>query len=668
MGKGEAGKTSLVQRLKELELGVKRKDLPKAADRTIGIEMTTLQDTFVVHDFGGQPEYYPWHKLFLTQGALYAVVVDLAEGEEARKNALLEQLDILNASVPGAVVIVVGTKSDLVAQAEGTDGAGARLVALEAAANAWLERRAEVAQVVSMNEDDADRPPLIMRYIKTSACEKGQHPSERGRLAQDSIRKVSTALNGAARAKEPHRLFPRFEAEVPMIWERVRGMLEAMKHDRAAAFVTPPRNIEGGGVHEEEDGDEDNQRKATRDETNRAVSTDVKRHHALYTDVVAAWDAALGQNPNLAEELAGVGARQTLVDALSYLEGEGDVLRSHTSGIVHLNPSWLAETVKPIADHRLQGGADFVEELAGAMEDQGLRDYSTAIEELHLFAKNAQCSKSLLRCLLTLENAPTGHVNVLARYGTTLETLCDLMVEHRVMFRAPTKAKRSGGSVGEDGGGGGGGGGGGSGAGEVSFIVPTKLPTQRPDEFDTALKEGQTSCTCRVKFNTRKDFPPGLVEMTMAVLQDVDEELPLQTFYRFGGMLHNQARPKRKSLFYFEYPTLVLQAQAQCDEDDEDGREELFLRVSEMKGRVKEVVRPDVFKGLRYVAWRTELKSCCPPHSRGPPLGTPSESCVRFESPRHHRRYVTNQCNAILLYQRWYHFTSLGGPPPSGLR
>ena len=62
---------------------------------------------------GGQPEYYPWHKLFLTQGALYLIVVDLAEGEEARKNALLEQLDILNASVPGAVVIVVGTKADL---------------------------------------------------------------------------------------------------------------------------------------------------------------------------------------------------------------------------------------------------------------------------------------------------------------------------------------------------------------------------------------------------------------------------------------------------------------------------------------------------------------------------------------------------------------------------
>ena len=62
MGKGEAGKTSLIQRLQELESpGAAPKALPARSDRTIGIEMTTLQDTFVVHDFGGQPEYYPWH-------------------------------------------------------------------------------------------------------------------------------------------------------------------------------------------------------------------------------------------------------------------------------------------------------------------------------------------------------------------------------------------------------------------------------------------------------------------------------------------------------------------------------------------------------------------------------------------------------------------------------
>ena len=69
---------------------------------------------------GGQPEYYPWHKLFLTQGALYVAVVDLADDSSptAREDALLQQLDILHASVPGAVVVVVGTKADLLATRE----------------------------------------------------------------------------------------------------------------------------------------------------------------------------------------------------------------------------------------------------------------------------------------------------------------------------------------------------------------------------------------------------------------------------------------------------------------------------------------------------------------------------------------------------------------------
>ena len=53
IGWGEHGKSSLVLRLKELESpGAAPAPLPTRSDRTIGIEMTILQDTFVVHDFG----------------------------------------------------------------------------------------------------------------------------------------------------------------------------------------------------------------------------------------------------------------------------------------------------------------------------------------------------------------------------------------------------------------------------------------------------------------------------------------------------------------------------------------------------------------------------------------------------------------------------------------
>ena len=158
-------------------------------------------------------------------------VVDLADDStpNARKDALLQQLDILHASVPGAVVVVVGTKADLLAPAE----ADARLEALREAADAWLERHAKAAEAMAASEKGADdnKLPLIFRYLKTSA------DADHGFGIDD----VMVTLNEAARAQEPHRLFPRFEAEVPMIWQRARGLLEAMKRgsDTAAAFLNP---------------------------------------------------------------------------------------------------------------------------------------------------------------------------------------------------------------------------------------------------------------------------------------------------------------------------------------------------------------------------------------------------------------------------------------------
>ena len=129
-------------------------------------------------------------------------------------------------------------------------------------------------------------------------------------------------------------------------------------------------------------------------------------------------------------DLAGVSLNDTLADALDYLEGEGTILQSPTSGIIHLNPAWLAETVKPLADHRLQEGSDFIGELAATMAGQGLCDHDTAVDELSLFVANAQASKTLLRALLTLEHAPTGHVNVLERYGITIDKLNELLAAH----------------------------------------------------------------------------------------------------------------------------------------------------------------------------------------------------------------------------------------------
>lgn len=53
--------------------------------------------------------------MFLTPGALFVLVVDMfaySEDGHSREDALQQWLDILQARVPGSVVLLVGTHSD----------------------------------------------------------------------------------------------------------------------------------------------------------------------------------------------------------------------------------------------------------------------------------------------------------------------------------------------------------------------------------------------------------------------------------------------------------------------------------------------------------------------------------------------------------------------------
>ena len=139
-GNGRVGKTSLVQRLQEHYTGGTAKPLPSTDDRTIGVEIATLKGSLVMYDFGGQPEYWAWHKLFLTAGAMYLVVVDLTDSTETCTDALREQLGILSCSVPGAVVLLVGTKADAdIADAQ------QRASELNSWTGNWLTERRKVA-------------------------------------------------------------------------------------------------------------------------------------------------------------------------------------------------------------------------------------------------------------------------------------------------------------------------------------------------------------------------------------------------------------------------------------------------------------------------------------------------------------------------------------------
>ncbi|CAN0432355.1 unnamed protein product, partial [Hapterophycus canaliculatus] len=102
---------------------------PGRADRTVGIEITPewkpLEEARLqisVWDFAGQADYYVSHQLFLTEGALFLLVVDLRKfSTEIESDAdnftdtgrcVYWWLDMLHMRVPGAAIALVGSHVD----------------------------------------------------------------------------------------------------------------------------------------------------------------------------------------------------------------------------------------------------------------------------------------------------------------------------------------------------------------------------------------------------------------------------------------------------------------------------------------------------------------------------------------------------------------------------
>ncbi|CAN0389597.1 unnamed protein product [Ectocarpus sp. 12 AP-2014] len=126
VGLGEAGKTSIATRLED-RLG---SSYPKPEERTVGVEIRDIKLgpgpttkgsgpnvnlDVSLWDFAGQTAHYDTHQMFLTPGALFVLVVDMftyAEGH-SREDALEQWLKFLHARVPGSVVLLVGTHTDL---------------------------------------------------------------------------------------------------------------------------------------------------------------------------------------------------------------------------------------------------------------------------------------------------------------------------------------------------------------------------------------------------------------------------------------------------------------------------------------------------------------------------------------------------------------------------
>ncbi|XP_078616534.1 uncharacterized protein LOC144884871 [Branchiostoma floridae x Branchiostoma japonicum] len=120
LGETMAGKTSLVQTLRSGE-----STLTEVEDRTHCVEITQWAPddniTFEVYDFGGHDVYHLTHQFFLTQDALNLLTLDLQAytcTEQRYTKVVGFWLDTLNARVPGAVVTIVGSKTDMCSKVE----------------------------------------------------------------------------------------------------------------------------------------------------------------------------------------------------------------------------------------------------------------------------------------------------------------------------------------------------------------------------------------------------------------------------------------------------------------------------------------------------------------------------------------------------------------------
>ena len=95
-------------------------------------------------------------------------------------------------------------------------------------------------------------------------------------------------------------------------------------------------------------------------DSNLHLDADAKKarttvHFLRFDELLKIWIAVLAKLPVLRKKFddSKSDPEQVLRDALDMLEGEGTALHSKLSGLVHLNPTWLASCVRPLADHRL---------------------------------------------------------------------------------------------------------------------------------------------------------------------------------------------------------------------------------------------------------------------------------------------------------------------------
>lgn len=247
VGAVRAGKSSVVK-----SLIARKPQLMELADRTRGVDVhinepcqtdESRKVQFVFWDFAGHDDYYSTHSLFLSSGALFLLVVNLAsfvKDPSGRSDSIHIWLDKVVCRTPGAVVQIVATHID-----EPSINYEAALQELsDVVKEYWTEK--------SQGGLEGRKPPVlrIIDKILPVSCKDGTKLTELGeelaKLGVDGtagmLSEYSQAdIEGRARAEE--KLFPDVGKVVPRNRQRACAVMDALRdgmNPHEAALLDQP--------------------------------------------------------------------------------------------------------------------------------------------------------------------------------------------------------------------------------------------------------------------------------------------------------------------------------------------------------------------------------------------------------------------------------------------
>ena len=245
LGNSQAGKTSLVRVLAHGKSSLTRPML----DRTRLLEQTPCKTennvAFMLNDFGGDEAYQLMHHLFLDRKAMAMIVYDANTfREEDYYHVIGRWLHMLTSYIPGVVVKLVGTKSDLLEHEEGEEVPNHsdevhQLVKhhlhdyrkqLQAELDAIQADLAKFEGQHELNETQESVQKMLNtrkdRLNDILACPLRVLPKVSSVSATDSLEGIRELISDLEHLAIDRSLFPHAQRRVPQHWNRLRATLK----------------------------------------------------------------------------------------------------------------------------------------------------------------------------------------------------------------------------------------------------------------------------------------------------------------------------------------------------------------------------------------------------------------------------------------------------------